>query len=296
MSMVPVSYGALMGAPRAYQLNRAYQAYRRARPYSRGAMAMGKFAYTHRKDIAFLAKKLKGAKAFKKAQNVVNKRKTTAKIGEDPGEATARTSRTVDESNVGRNSRTLYANNILDINRGTGLHQRMRDIIHVKGFKVCMEVKSNTSSVSAGNELLFNLALVCPKGQQTVDTTRFFRDYHSDSRNQDFSVALTSSEFHCLPINTDKYNILMHKRYRLGDSLNDVNPSYRFIQEYVPINRQFRYETGVDQANADENNYDKLFLIYWSDVGMANGASASLTNVMNVTNHGVLYWKDVCQC
>lgn len=296
MSMIPVSTAALMGAPTAYQVNRAYQAYRRTRPYSRGAMAMGKFAYSHRKDIAFLAKKLGKAKAFKRAQNVVNKRRTAAKIGEDVGQDTARTSRTVDESSVNKNTRQLYTNNILDIDRGTGLHERLRDIIHVKGFKVCMEVKSNTGTVSSGNELLFNLALICPKGQETVDVTDFFRDHHSDRRNQDFSVGLTSTEFHCLPINSDKYHILMHKRYRLGDSLNDHNPSYKFIQEWIPINRQFRYVSGESAGNEQVNNYDKIYLVYWADVGMADSASLSLSNAMTVTNHGVLYWKDVCQC
>lgn len=291
MSMIPGGIATMSTLPYGgMALNRGYRAYRRFKPYSARAMALGQYAFEHQKQLGHAAKTIRGFK--RKIGNSLHKKKVTSKIGEDTGSGTSKRAKTVNESNGSKSTRSLYLNNVMDIERGSALNKRERDMIHVKGFKLCMEVKSNTATVSSGNELLFNYALLCPKSNG-VETAKFFRHSDGDTRNQDFSTNLNSTEFHCLPINNDKYHVLMHRKLRLGDSLNDVNSSYRFIQQYIPINRQFRYEEGGAGKTV---NYDQIFLVYWADIGMKTASSAVVTAAYNVTNSGILYFNDVCNC
>jgi hypothetical protein len=99
--------------------------------------------------------------------------------------------------------------------------------------------------------MYWNWAIISPKAEcGSVASGGFFRA-SSESRSQDFGRQLTGSQFRCLPINTDKYVILKHKRFRIGGmsrgwgagntknrSLSGSN--YMNFFTYVKLNRQLR--------------------------------------------------------
>lgn len=276
-------------------LSRAGTRYAQYNPRLRTAYAAGRaarFAYDHHREAAHAARVIqRAAKRAAKYAKARARPRSNNKVGETVSSNNSKRCVTVYEGPSNKSTRTQYYNDILDITRGTQLDNRQRDIINVRGFKLCMEVKSLLATFATGEHIMFNIALISNRNGTAPDAIDFFRNSSGDARSTDFSNGLTSTEFHCLPINTDKYAVLMHKRFMLGDSLNDANPSHLFIEEYIPINRQFRYNDGTTSI---PNN--ALHLIYWADISMLPGGSTPSADAYQVSNTGVVYFKETCNC
>lgn len=281
--------------PYVNTLSRAGTRYARYSPRLRTAAIAGRtarFAYDNRREAAHAARVIqRAAKRAAKYAYARNKPRAADKVGEPVGSGNTKRGLTVFEGPTLKPTRTLHFNNILDIARGIQVDERTRDIINVRGFKLCMEIKSLTASVSPGDQLLFNVAVISPRDSTSTSVTDFFRNNSGDSRGTDFSTGLTSTEFHCLPINSDKYHVLMHKKVVLGDSLNDVNPSHVFIDEYIKIDRQFRFDSGTTST---ANN--SIYLVYWADISMKAAGSLVEINAFNMSNTGILYFRETCTC
>lgn len=255
--------------------------------YSKARTA-AKYAYAHRKEAA------QAARTIKRAYQRWSRRKADhplKKVGETPSTGVEKRHETVATSLGTKNTRQLYYSDILDIPRGTDINSRERDIINVKGFKLRMEFQNLTST---GNFLLLNVALICPKSASSVVSARFFRG-DGNTRGVDFANALSSTEMHGMPINTDKYIVLHHSRYTLGESSNDFPTDYLWIDKYIKINRQFRYEGNVD-GTGTENTNDRLFLCYWADESMQAGGTVPAANVYRTQNKGTIYFNEPHQC
>lgn len=216
------------------------------------------------------------------------------KVGERIGTSAAKTREVVSTvaSNTGIDTRTLYSQDLTEIPRSDNIGERERDIVNLRGFKICISLKNQDNT-----PVYYNLALVsfkgnvCATSQNQIETTNFFRD-HSNSRGQDFSTGLTALEFHCLPINTDLYNVITHKRYRIAGRTNSSEfsnhtASYKNIDFYQKIKRQIRF------ANSDqESSNNKVFFVEWCDLFNTVGGQPVQTDRLLSQRKLIVYFRE----
>jgi len=240
-----------------YLVKRAASGMLMASPYKKYRMAYnaGAYAYANRRQI-YGAVKTIGRTYRRYRKRKYSARRRERKINFNPpnnasGANTAKsrfvTNNSTLQTYMSRTQNLLV--NLAEIPHTTAndTNQRQRNMVNLRGFKVCMEVE-NTST----RPLYFNIAIVVPKSQGNVTTDDFFRQ-RDGSRGQDFNtVNLSSLELHCLPINVDKYHVLCHKRFLLnrpaaGASLNrEFGSSFKTIMFYQKYNRQVRYAENAD--------------------------------------------------
>jgi len=260
----------------------AYSKYRsRAYRYGYAAVRAGRFSAR-----AYRA----GSKISRWARSRMrSKKRARSYIGKPVGSATAK--KVLFRNNVGDiDSRTIYAFDTLDIERGGANDKRERDIVDVRGMKFCFEMTNQLAK-----PLYVNVAVVHDKRSNdettTVSESDFFRG-NGENRSVDFSTALSSQQMHCLPLNADRFTILAHKRLRLnsksaalsfqeGQGRNYLNKDF-----YIPIKRQIRYN--------DDQGQSKIWLLYWcsgfGDVG--GGGSAIETNALSLSEHHITYFRE----
>jgi len=177
----------------------------------------------------------------------------------------------------------------IDSTTNNTISLRQRDIINVRGFKICMEV-TNKGAVP----LYFNVAVIAPKdGAAGVNTVDFFRSSATE-RARDFSTDLTSLEYHCLPINTDRYTVLKHKRYRLlsgptgSDYIANSGKNYMNLDWYIPLKRQVRFNNG--DGGSPESG--KVYFVYWGSGFGQNGGVIQGNADMEITERIVTYFRE----
>lgn len=294
MSLVP--YGVTAIAPYAPRL--ALQAYKRQRLITGTARHIynyGPTAYRAASVMARAYRNYRGRKARRAKASV------RTKIGERVGKSTAK-KHVID--NTGGNScdtRKLYARPLIEIthNPNNDIDDRQRNIINLRGLKLCLYMQNNT-----GNSTLFvNVAVIWDKkGNQEIgsyaNTTvpDFFRQHQGGAaRSQDFGVALSALEFHCLPINTDRFGVLMHKRFKLAptaaQSTGQKSPnlsSFRTIMKYVKIKRQLRFQN----TNISIPESGQLYVVHWCDAIGTSFGGGGLANAMTTQEYHVAYFRE----
>lgn len=214
-----------------------------------------------------------------------NRRRVRRRIGEPIGATSARTHLSAEDGStlgeIGQISKTLYNTEITTVSRGSNLEDRERDIINCRGFKIYFQMR-NTSE----RPLWFHMAAVCPKLPGTSNTPvsfstdDFFRVYGND-RSGAFNNAQSGFSQSYRPINTDRFNILMHKRMLVHtqDSTSGIfrqanKSQFRTFKIWLPLRRQLRY----DGATATSPVQGKVYLVWWAtewdsaegDVGVAD--------------------------
>lgn len=203
-----------------------------------------------------------------RSRSTARKQPARVRIGHPVGTSTSKYRQTAQRAiDIGDplNDRTLYAFDLTGIPQGEEPTQRERDLINLRGFKVCMEVV-NTSDAP----LYFNFAIISPKTDVNLNPIEFFRSY-SDNRGTDFeSPNISSLDYHCRPINTDVFNILHHKRYVLTTKSNlekgEVfagNASIR-VMRYFPVRRQVRYRRQLE-GDGDFCT-TPIFFVFWAAI------------------------------
>ena len=105
------------------------------------------------------------------------------------------------------------------------------------------------------------------------------------------SALLTALEFHCLPINSDKWNVHKHVRTSLGPFSSTAGENTKTIDFYLPINRQIRY-----LSSSTEPMGPQMFLVYWCDVQDTAATTTATTGLVNLQYRIVKYFKDSCTC
>lgn len=213
-------------------------------------------------------------------------------IGEAPGHGNAKREVVFEQSITNRDTRTLYSHPLTEIDQGTNINERERRLANIRGWKICMEVK-NLRNIP----LYVNIAILCPKAgtlSSGTSVTDFFRASQGPDRAVDFDTNLSGLEFHCLPINTDRYAILKHKRTRLvamasgGDTVALNGYSYMNVDWYIPLKRQIRY----DGATGDKIEAGKTFLVYWFDGFSTNAVTAAVVAAAQTSVRAVAYFRD----
>lgn len=186
-----------------------------------------------------------------KRASYVAKKRGMSKVGERPGSSLSKYVQYRTDGYELKTQNTLNGNNLLSIPRIDGafsLAQRLRDIVYLTGFKVCVTVQNVTDQ-----PIYFNLALLSAKTRSDLTSAGddFFRSYSGTSRAQDFSdTTLTALDRHCLPINEDEHHIHFHDRIIITQNKNDsvggkIKPQTTTIERWVPIRRQIRFESSV---------------------------------------------------
>jgi hypothetical protein len=175
-----------------------------------------------------------------------------------------------------------------NIPEGNSINQRERQMVNMRGFKICIELRNIRD-----DPLYFNLAVIAPKGATATPVTPDFFRGSTDDRAIDFGTALTSNEFHCLPINTDKYVVLLHKRYRLGPSpgatlyTNENSNNFLNIDRYVSLKRQLRWSK--DEQSAESG---RVYVVHWAAAFGASTGTLPAANSYSMSKRYISYWKE----
>ena len=187
-----------------------------------------------------------------------------------------------------RDTRSLYNVNMLQLTRtqNNEINQRQRDIVNIRGIKTCVEMENLSA-----RPLWVHTALIVPKNKSTTfGSGDFFRGSdNSDRRSEDFSLALDSIQMRCLPINTDEWHIICHKRTRLaGTSSNDKTGSTSAaLDVYSKVNRQFRFE-----GSGSNTCVTPIYFVYWADnIGIIAG-SLPAAGAFNLGFRNITYFRE----
>lgn len=289
-----------MSSPLVLRTAHAVAGFRRGRPLTtfipnkraRLGYTIASHLYRNRGKYYRAAKVI--GRAWRK-RRPVRRRQGMGRIGNNRGRAIAKRTQPATFTNLSGSTRTLYERDLTDISKTTTneINARQRDTCFVSGVKICMELK-NLRSIP----LLFNYAVVFDKrgnDQTTVlDTTDFFRAMDSDDRSTDFSIVLRSNEFHCLPLNTDRFTVLTHQRMRLGpvstssQFTTENNTNYRFIEKWVKLGKNLSWNDGHCQS--------KIWFIMWADNMLNGSGTAAQTNQFQCDAKFVTYFREPCAC
>lgn len=193
-------------------------------------------------------------------------------------------------------TRTLHITHLTSIPKTASneIDSRQRNQIFISGMKFCIELRNNTDEC-----LVCNMALVCPKNKRILDASnsapneQWFRGTGED-RGLDFTTALSSSDLHCRPINTDEHFVLMHKRFDLAPkqfgsgAVSSIRPNYRFFNFYKHIKRSFRW-------NSDGQSYPvahPIYLVMWCDKAFSAEDTDKTDNVLTCFKRVITYFKE----
>lgn len=198
-----------------------------------------------------------------------------------------------DNDAVTENTRTLYTTALAYIPKQTTAdEQNLRDgnKVTIKGFAI--NIRFDNLSHDAG--LYINVAIVIPRQSSAVSASEFFRDWGIE-RWLDFATGW-SSEVTNRPINTDKYEVIMHRRYLLNQA-NEVSvgtgnfpnaPSGVRLQMYSKVNRAFTYD------GTSGNTKEALpYLIHWCDQQRAASGSAAVNDVLRIHRTVKIVYREV---
>lgn len=271
------------GVPRTAGMIRAAQWARIGRYGLRGAAAYSSYQLAR----ASLAKAMQWRKNFSRRN-----------IGDNPRASVSTKKQLIQDTDLQLiDTRTLYDVELTDTTRDTTtLWGRERDTANISGWKICMEFASN-----AVDPLYFHVAIIAPKDDPNIVTGQFFRSPgSSDQRAIDFSTTLNSLNFHCYSINTDRYTVLKHRKYKiipstygaaqLSGAVDNSGHSYGNLEWWVPLNRKITYREPNAPATSKSNN--KVFMVWWCDLFGATSNSAVRPSSMSLSQHVEVYFRD----
>lgn len=217
---------------------------------------------------------------LKKARQQAAKTSTNKSLGLGKPVGTSNCKTTiVAATSFTRNSNVLHTNydSFLNISQGAGINQRSRRVINLRGVRAQVHFTYLPGSITNIEQIIFvNFAIIAPKeGIAGLSTTDFFRSYGSQ-RSQDFPT--TTADTPVLinnPINTDKYEVMLHKQVRLASRSIGPFPLSEFNGNfYVPIKRQIRYDSDA----ASSANGDLRFCMWYTTIN-SNGTTGQLQSV-----------------
>jgi len=224
-----------------------------------------------------------------RAQRITQRmyRKARSGVGERVGSERCRSRNTVVQ-NATYGTRVLNVTPLIaNVSEGTGNDQRMRDLINVRGFKLFTEFIHQS-----GRLQYLNIAVIHPKQGQVVTVDDFFRENEVD-RAVDFTDTFTALSFATRSINTDKFNVLMHKRFRLAPANTTTSgfpntDNARVLKFYVPLKKQIRYQDN----DGVETPIHQLFMVHWSDqFGTISGVASGAAQYQLFERH-ILYFRN----
>lgn len=211
------------------------------------------------------AKKERPAKARSsyKAKQRKNSARNMDRVGDPVGTSSAKW----DTLNIGYTDMTpetlqqLALLNITKFGGSTAYDRRLHDQLNFRGIKVCMNFRAEGALGTA--KAMMNVAVISPRSDVTsasiLPPSDFFRNPTGSDRGIDFGdAALQSLDYYCSAINTDNYTVHKRMKFMIGPSSSSEGHKEKFIDFYVPLKRQIRYESG-SQFPEGRN----LYLVWW---------------------------------
>lgn len=190
---------------------------------------------------------------------------------------------------------SLYSRDITWIERAddglNSINERQREMIDLRGFKISFGINNN---VTGKGDRIFHVAVISPKGMfgflgvqdNCVVNDNFFRG-NGAARNINFQTSLTGLERNVLSINTDGYNILMHKKFYFENTDTNGRRS-KLLKFWLPVRRQITYDQGpVAQAG-------RVALCWWMEPVQGVGSGGTPVGYADVDIHCIAYFKEVC--
>jgi len=173
-------------------------------------------------------------------------------------------------------TRTLVSESLTNITKVDQIDGRERHNIQLSGLKIIGELQNVI------NEPLYvNVALVHVRDLTNTTTHEFFR-HDGSVRAVDFSTGLSSIEMHYSNLNTDKYAVIKHGRFRLNSGNVNMEASgrtYMNIEWYCPIKRNLQYDA---DAGASVDPASNIYLLYWCDIFHAPATAGASPAALNV--------------
>ena len=275
-------------------------ALRFARMYPRTRMAIRGAQAIHR-SYQYLGRAGRAARTIGRAYRRYKGRKGRARgVGHPVGQSTAKrdvNASLATSSDVLRPDRVLYEQVLTYPIVGSGISDRERRMINLRGFKFCIEFKlaprfELPNGSLRNNSVYFNWAVVSSKKEPTGDgpanaNNHFFRGV-AGNRAEDFDALQRSIDLKCRAINTDEWNVHMRKSFKINGASVGGSSLSRTIEAWLPIKRQIRFN--------DENEPSaKLYMCYWAAVDGAN-TSTSFDEVYKIQWHVTTYFREPCAC
>lgn len=258
------------------------RAYKKRKVMGRGMRAAA-FMYRNRKPFMRMAR---AAKRMRTSRARVSSRRN---IGEPPGTGVSKRAEVRDVQGLNLGTRVLYVRELTNIPHGANndINTRQRNCVFYSGSKICMELRNADTDPQ-----YINIAVISPKfgGAPTVD--QFFRDSNL-GRSIDFGIGLSSLDFHCKPINSDRFTILRHKRYRLQGTgsatyVENGGKNYMNTEFYVKVKRQLRYENNADTVPSTGG----VYLVYWMDKFNTQAGIVGTSNASVASERIITYFKE----
>jgi len=191
-------------------------------------------------------------------------------------------------------TKTKYQSPLLNIAKGTSLDDtqtRNRDVVNMRGVKLCINFHNIAATIYTKNKLHCHVAVISPKSldaSEIIPDTDFFRSQGEvGRRGQDWAVTLTGTDFRCLPINTDLYNVHMHNRFALAQAVSTNEDTEHLFEKYLPLSRQIRYENGTDLPEGKN-----MYLVMWMSFIDEPTTGPVVNNICNVSARITRFFRE----
>jgi len=172
---------------------------------------------------------------------------------------------------------------------------RISNRVYISGFQINMSMEVHSTVITnppKNSPLVVNVAVVVPKNQAGVSVNNFFRG-HGNETGIDFASARSGLALATLPINTDLYSILYHKRFKLWEMYQSgmrpdsakLGSTHRKI--WVPLKRMITFEDGTSGAN------DNAYVIYWCDYLSTPASGTSVLGALNFRYRAITYYRNI---
>lgn len=189
------------------------------------------------------------------------------------------------------------------------INARERNIVNVRGFKIQLIFLALRR-----DPVMINWAVLHPKeltSTSQFESADFFRAYGSTFRSENFVQTFGDTSgiegltpiVHALsPINTDKWIVLKHKRFRLSPASQDntgtnytsaFNPDLgpsacKVINRYVRVGRQYRYDNSAALNSQDGST----ILLVWCTLLNNDGNTADSSDYVHVSGRVITHFRD----
>lgn len=240
---------------------------------------LGAAAIKKGKEWATKERPVKGPSSRKKARATPN----VNRVGERVGSSTAKWD-TLNSVYTNLDPVDLKQLQLLNITKATSnaYDRRLLDQLNFRGIKFCMNFRCEGALGTA--KAWINVAVISPKdlpGSTILPASDFFRDPSGNSRSIDFGdPSLLSLDYYCSSINTDKYNVHKRLKMEVGPSNSTEGHKEKYVEFYLPVNRQIRYER--DTSTPEGKN---MYMVWWFSASDGGTPAASVRYSYRITRY-----------
>ncbi len=179
--------------------------------------------------------------------------------------------------------------------KGSGIDQRERDIVNLKGWKTRFHVHS-TYAVP----ITMRFAFISPRqtlgANPTEQAIGLLRGY---GPNRSVNLGLgNTGQTNCInPINDDLYMVMYQSKMEIGPTAGatgytgGVQENWHSLEKWIPLNKQLRYF-----AQTEGKSETPIYLVFWFDSKIRAAGDAfsviSATGVANIRVDAIAYFHD----